>query len=140
MLDALANGDLSIRIEKDYQGSFNKLKQDANATADKLTEVINRINTSATLVASGAEEISQGNADLSQRTEEQASSLEETASSMEQMTSTVRQNADNAKVANQLAEETQSKAQLGGEVVNRAVTSMLAINESSKKKLQTLLV
>ncbi|MGO3850279.1 MAG: hypothetical protein ACTJIB_18670, partial [Pseudoalteromonas prydzensis] len=42
MLDALANGDLSIRIEKDYQGSFNKLKQDANATADKLTEVINR--------------------------------------------------------------------------------------------------
>lgn len=133
MLDALANGDLSIRIEKDYQGSFNKLKQDANATADKLTEVINRINTSATLVASGAEEISQGNADLSQRTEEQASSLEETASSMEQMTSTVRQNADNAKVANQLAEETQSKAQLGGEVVNRAVTSMSAINESSKK-------
>ncbi|BDF95780.1 methyl-accepting chemotaxis protein [Pseudoalteromonas haloplanktis] len=133
MLDALANGDLTIRIEKDYQGSFNKLKQDANTTADKLTEVINRINTSATLVASGAEEISQGNADLSQRTEEQASSLEETAASMEQMTSTVRQNADNAKVANQLAEETQSKAQQGGEVVNRAVTSMSAINESSKK-------
>ena len=102
MLDAMANGDLSKRIEQDYQGSFEKLKRDANATADKLTEVINRINTSATLVASGAEEISQGNADLSQRTEEQASSLEETASSMEEMTSTVRQNADNAKEVNEL--------------------------------------
>ena len=106
---------------------------DANTTADKLTDVINRINSSATLVASGAEEISQGNADLSQRTEEQASSLEETASSMEEMTSTVRQNADNAKVANDLAEETCEKAIQGGEVVNRAVTSMSAINESSKK-------
>ncbi|WP_404342063.1 methyl-accepting chemotaxis protein [Pseudoalteromonas mariniglutinosa] len=133
MLDALANGDLSKRIQQEYQGSFERLKRDANATADKLTEVINRINTSATLVASGAEEISQGNADLSQRTEEQASSLEETASSMEEMTSTVRQNADNAKVANELAEETRDKAQLGGEVVNRAVVSMSAINESSKK-------
>ncbi|ASM51443.1 methyl-accepting chemotaxis protein [Pseudoalteromonas espejiana DSM 9414] len=133
MLDAMANGDLSKRIEKEYQGSFDKLKQDANTTADKLTDVINRINSSATLVASGAEEISQGNADLSQRTEEQASSLEETASSMEEMTSTVRQNADNAKVANDLAEETCDKAIQGGEVVNRAVTSMSAINESSKK-------
>ena len=133
MLDAMATGDLSKRIEKEYQGSFEKLKTDANATADKLTEVINRINTSATLVASGAEEISQGNADLSQRTEEQASSLEETASSMEEMTSTVRQNADNAKVANDLAEETCDKAIQGGEVVNKAVTSMSAINESSKK-------
>ena len=133
MLDAMANGDLSKRIENDYKGSFDKLKRDANATADKLTEVINRINSSAMLVASGAEEISQGNTDLSQRTEEQASSLEETASSMEEMTSTVRQNADNAKVANNLAEETCEKAIKSGEVVNRAVTSMSAINESSKK-------
>ncbi|MFC3034844.1 methyl-accepting chemotaxis protein [Pseudoalteromonas fenneropenaei] len=133
MLDAMANGDLSRRIVKDYQGAFDKLKRDANATADKLTEVINRISTAASLVANGAEEISQGNADLSQRTEEQASSLEETASSMEEMTSTVKQNADNARIANQLAEETCSKAEIGGTVVSRAVDSMSAINDSSKK-------
>ncbi|TMP25269.1 chemotaxis protein [Pseudoalteromonas rubra] len=133
MLDALARGDLTQRIEAEYQGAFDKLKQDANSTADKLTNVLERISASAGLVASGAEEISQGNADLSQRTEEQASSLEETASSMEQMTSTVRQNADNAKVANELAEETSEKATRGGEVVNRAVESMSAINDASKK-------
>ncbi|KZN29950.1 hypothetical protein N474_03380 [Pseudoalteromonas luteoviolacea CPMOR-2] len=133
MLDALANGDLTQRINADYKGAFDKLKQDANTTADKLTEVLNRISSSAAMVASGAEEISQGNADLSQRTEEQASSLEETASSMEEMTSTVRQNADNAKVANELASETSERAVAGGEVVNRAVASMSEINESSKK-------
>ncbi|TMO68207.1 methyl-accepting chemotaxis protein [Pseudoalteromonas aurantia] len=133
MLDGFATGDLTRRVKTEYQGAFDKLKQDANATANKLTEVLNRINSSASLVASGAEEISQGNTDLSQRTEEQASSLEETASSMEEMTGTVRQNADNAKIANGLAEETCDKAMLGGEVVNRAVSSMSAINESSKK-------
>ncbi|WP_193332173.1 methyl-accepting chemotaxis protein [Pseudoalteromonas ulvae] len=133
MLDSMAHGDLTQRIEKEYKGSFDKLKRDINTTADKLTEVIDKINSSSNLVASGAEEISQGNADLSQRTEEQASSLEETASSMEEMTSTVRQNADNAKIANELAADTRDKALQGGAVVERAVSSMAEINESSKK-------
>jgi hypothetical protein len=48
-------------------------------------------------------QIAAGNMDLSSRTEQQASSLEETASSMEELTSTVKQNADNARQANQLA-------------------------------------
>ena len=133
VLDAMAHGDLTKRIQSDYQGSFDKLKRDANSTAEKLTEVIEKVSVSSNLVASGAEEISQGNTDLSQRTEEQASSLEETASSMEEMTSTVRQNADNAKVANELANDTQVKAKQGGEVVERAVASMAEINHSSKK-------
>jgi methyl-accepting chemotaxis protein len=133
MLDAMAHGDLTKRIESEYKGAFDKLKTDANATAVKLTEVISRINNSSSAVASGAEEIAQGNTDLSQRTEEQASSLEETASSMEQMTSTVRQNADNAKVANDLAADATIKAQKGGDVVRRAVSSMSEINDSSKK-------
>ena len=133
ILDALAHGDLTKRITTDYQGLFDKLKRDANTTAEKLTEVIGRIEDSANTVATGAEEIAQGNADLSQRTEEQASSLEETASSMEEMTSTVRQNADNARSANTLAQEAESKASAGGDIVSKAVSSMAEINDSSKK-------
>ncbi|AWB66700.1 diguanylate cyclase [Saccharobesus litoralis] len=133
MLDAMAHGNLTKRIEGDYQGAFGKLKEDANQTVTKLTEIIARVNQSANTVASGADEIAQGNADLSQRTEEQASSLEETASSMEEMTSTVKQNADNAGVANELAADAQSKAIEGGRVVERAVNSMAEINDSSKR-------
>lgn len=133
LLDGMSHGLLTNKIETEYEGAFDKLKQDANATIDKLTEVIGKINESATSVNAGANEISQGNADLSQRTEEQASSLEETASSMEEMTSTVKQNADNAKIANDLAVEARGKAQQGGEVVSRAVSSMEEINDASKK-------
>lgn len=133
MLDAMAHGDLTRRIEGDYQGSFGKLKQDANATVIKLTEIITQIDQSATTVSSGSNEIAQGNANLSERTEQQASSLEETASSMEEITSTVRQNADNASLANSLASDAQSKAVQGGKVVDKAVDSMSEINESSKK-------
>lgn len=133
MLDALAHGNLTRRIDKEYQGMFDKLKRDANATVEKLTEVIGQIDKSATTVSAGAEEMAQGNADLSQRTEEQASSLEETASSMEEMTATVRQNAENAQTANELAENAASKAESGGEIVSQAVMSMAEINDASKK-------
>ncbi len=133
MLGAMARGDLTERITREYNGSFGQLKVDANSTADKLTEVLSKVASSASAISSGANEIAQGNADLSQRTEEQASSLEETASSMEEMTSTVKQSADNAQEANTLAVEAQAKAQEGGAVVNNAIAAMEEINTSSKK-------
>jgi len=37
---ALAKGDLSESIDRQYQGSFDQLKQDANATIQKIGEVI----------------------------------------------------------------------------------------------------
>ncbi len=133
MLGAMAKGDLSERITRDYDGAFGQLKRDANGTADKLTEIIGKIRSSSGAILSAANEIAQGNADLSQRTEEQASSLEETASSMEEMTSTVKQSSDNAQRANDLSQQAQVKAREGGDVVSRAVTAMEEINASSKK-------
>jgi methyl-accepting chemotaxis protein len=133
VLDAMAHGKLDERIEADYQGIFGKLKQDANATGERLTDVIGRIRESANTVSTGSTEIAQGNTDLSQRTEEQASSLEETASSMEEMTSSVRQTSENASHANNLAANAQDKAQKGGQVVSKAVGAMEEINTSSKK-------
>lgn len=130
---AMAKGDLSERITRDYEGSFAALKKDANITADKLTEIIQEIREATSHITVSAEEIAQGNADLSQRTEEQASSLEETASSMEEMTSTVKQSADNADEASKMALQAQSHARDGGSVVQQAVVAMDEINTSSKK-------
>lgn len=133
MLGAMARGDLSERITRDYHGAFGQLKSDANETADKLTEIIGKIRSSSGAILSAANEIAQGNADLSQRTEEQASSLEETASSMEQMTSTVKQSSENAQKASELTQQAQGKAKEGGGVVSRAVQAMEEISTSSKK-------
>jgi methyl-accepting chemotaxis protein len=132
-IDSMSKGDLTVSITKDYQGTFGKLKDDINATASKLTEVVSNIKESADLIKTASMEISMGNTNLSQRTQEQASALEETASSMEEMTSTVKQNADNAKQANQLVGGARTQAQQGGEVVTKAVGAMEAISGSSKK-------
>ncbi|MDT0618274.1 methyl-accepting chemotaxis protein [Salinisphaera sp. P385] len=133
VLAALAKGDLTESIDADYKGTFGQLKTDANATVDQLKSIVSGIKLAAETIDTAAREIAAGNADLSSRTEQQAASLEETASSMEEFTSTVKQNADNASQANQLAIGASDVAKRGGDVVGQVVTTMDAINESSKK-------
>src|SRR3546814_13744849 len=52
---------------------------------------------------------------------------------MEELSSTVRQNADNARHANQLAQSASTVAVQGGEAVAQVVNTMTGINESSRK-------
>ncbi|WP_238345971.1 methyl-accepting chemotaxis protein, partial [Luteimonas saliphila] len=105
----------------------------ANRTVDRLADIVGQIRTGSDAINSAASEIAAGNDDLSRRTEQQAASLEETASSMEELTSTVRQNADNARQANQLAIGAVDVASQGGEVVGKVVQTMSAISESSNR-------
>jgi len=126
---AIAKGDLTQTMTKDYVGALEQLKQEVNTSVMALTQVVNTVQESADVVNHAAQDISQGNSNLSQRTEEQAASLEETAASMEQMTGVIQQNADNAQQARQLAASTRDQALVGGKVVE----AMSKINESSQK-------
>jgi methyl-accepting chemotaxis protein len=133
VLKALSNGDLTQRIDGDYEGLFGQLQNDTNATSERLAEIVSQIREATDAINTASREIASGNADLSSRTESQAASLEETASSMDEFTSTVKQNADNARQANQLAKGASEIAVKGGEVVGLVVHTMGAIADSSKK-------
>ncbi len=133
VLQAIAQGDLTQRIDADYSGIFGQLKDGTNTTVERLREVLTRIKDATDLINTAAKEIAAGNSDLSSRTEEQASSLEETSSSMEELNATVKQNADNARDANKLAGTSNEVATRGGEMVKQVVHTMNGIQESSKK-------
>ncbi len=133
IIAALAEGDLTQKIENNYVGAFEQLKNDINTTIKKLTEIMTAILQTAAAVNTAAEEISQGNLSLSQRTEEQASSLEETATSMAEMTITVQKNTENARQATHLAFNAKNLAEQGGDVVGSAIGAMTEISKSSKK-------
>ncbi len=133
VLGALAEGDLTQRIEADYQGTFGQLKDYSNETTQSLSRMLGQISEATDTIYTAASEIAAGNADLSSRTEEQASSLEETASSMEELTSTVKLNAENARQANSLAVNASEVATTGGNVVQQVVHTMSSINDSARK-------
>jgi len=133
VMASLAKGDLTQEMTGEYQGMFAEVKNDINGTRENLTDIILQLREAADQINTSSEEISAGNNSLSGRTEQQASALEETASSMEQLTSTVRNNADNAKQANQVAVTARQTAEHGGEVVGNAVGAMEDINVASNK-------
>jgi len=98
-----------------------------------LITIISGIQESATTVSSAASQIASGNMDLSQRSEHHASSIQETAASLEDLSTTVKNNADNARQANQMAVAATDVAVGGGDVVDQVVLTMGSINESSRK-------
>ena len=129
----VADGDLTAEItirSTDETGALMHSLKDMN---DSLIRTITQLRHGSETIAVASREIASGNADLSSRTESQASSLEQTASSMEELTATVRQNADNARQANQLVIAASDFAIKGGGVVGQVVETMSSIKESSRK-------
>ena len=131
--DRIASGELGNNVRIDSHDELGSLLDSLRRMDAKLVEIVGEVRSSADAVGSAARQLSHGNDDLSQRTQEQAAALEETASSMEEMTATVKQNADNARQANQLAVGAREQAERGGAVVQRAIGAMGEINASSRK-------
>jgi methyl-accepting chemotaxis protein len=132
-LDLMAHGNMTGRVNGNFQGVFAALQSNVNQTAEQLSGVVQRISQTAQAVREAAAEISAGSTDLAGRTEQQAASLEETAASMHEITSTVKLNAENAEAANQLAAAARGTANTGGSVVEKAVVAMTGIEESASK-------
>src|SRR3990170_4578092 len=131
--DRISSGELGNNVRVDSRDELGRLLEALQRMDAKLVEIVGGVRGSADAVGAAARQLSHGNDDLSQRTQEQAAALEETASSMEQMTATVKQNADNARQANQLAVGAREQAERGGAVVQRAIGAVGEINNSSRK-------
>ena len=133
VLAALANTDLTMRMEGDYQGAFLQLKNDTNRVGDKLTEVISSLRATSRALKTATGEILSGANDLSERTTRQAASIEETSAATEQLAETVRDNTERAKRAQVSAGEASQVAERGGEVMAEANKAMQRITASSNK-------
>ncbi len=133
VLGALAKGDLTRRVTKTYEGAFETIKNDVNATTARLAEIVGRIGEATEAIGQASAEVSSGSADLAERTEQQASSLEETAASMEQLAATVRISAETSQRANQMVGQARQAAETGGVVADSAVEAMKRIAEASRR-------
>ena len=133
VLGAMADTDLTQRMQGDYEGAFATIKSDINAVADKLTEVVGQLRHTSGALKTATGEILSGANDLSERTTKQAATIEETSAAMEQLASTVLANAQRAKDASANAAEVTRTAEEGGKVMDAANVAMERITESSAK-------
>jgi methyl-accepting chemotaxis protein-1 (serine sensor receptor) len=133
VVDRVAAGDLTVRVESASRDETGRLLEGLTKMRDNLAGAVELIRNSAETVGSASRQIAVGHADLSARTEEQAASLEQTASSMQELAATVKHNADNAREANALANDTSKTATKGGRVIADVVTTMGGIDEASRR-------
>ncbi|HUH88895.1 MAG TPA: methyl-accepting chemotaxis protein [Pusillimonas sp.] len=131
-IEALASGDLTYRVDASAQ-ELGPLAHGIKRLQDSLSRSVGNVRAGLELIGDGAQRIISGHTDLSSRTEQQAAALQQTAASMEELSSTVKQNADNARQANQLAVTASEVAQRGGAAVGEVVSTMQGISASSRK-------
>jgi methyl-accepting chemotaxis protein-1 (serine sensor receptor) len=127
LMQALARGDLSQRIEHDYQGLFAEVKDAGNATAQQLAQVIGDVRAAADALTGAAAQVSSTAQSLSQSASEQASSVEQTTASIDLMSASITQNSDNAKVTDGMATKASKEAGEGGQAVSQTVAAMKQI-------------
>ena len=133
VLGALANTDLTQRMQGDYQGAFARLKADTNAVSEKLTEVVGGAKQISGSLKQATGEILSGMNDLSERTTKQAATIEETSAAMEQLATTVADNARMAEDANGKAQAVSGSAAQSGVTMAEANAAMERITSSSAK-------
>jgi len=133
VLAALADTDLTRRVEGTFEGRFDKLKSDTNAVADRLTDVLGRLQETSRSLKTATGEILSGANDLSERTTKQAATIEETSATMEQLAATVLENAKRAEEASVNAAGVSNTAEEGGNVMQQATEAMQRITTSSGK-------
>ena len=127
VLGAFAQGDLTHRIERDYEGLFGKVKDSANETAQNLTRVIGDVRGATDALSNAASQVSATAQALSQSASEQAANVEETTQSVDVMSASISQTSDNAKVTDGMATKTSREAVEGGRAVTQTVQAMKMI-------------
>ncbi len=133
VLRAISTGDLTSRMEGDYEGVFAQMRDDANVTAVQLTGIVQQIQGAAGSINDAAQELAAGHSDLSRRTEQQAANLEEAAASMEELTSTVRQNAELASQADHEANAAGAAVKATEQAIAQMAAVMGEIDQSSAR-------
>ena len=127
VLEAFADGDLTQRIERNYQGLFGKVKESANTTADNLTRVMDEVRNAADALTGAANQVSATAQSLSQAASEQAANVDEATGSISLMSASINQNSDNARVTDGMANKTTKEAVEGGAAVSETVRAMRQI-------------
>lgn len=136
----ISSGDLTENISVIGTNEAAVILNALEEMQRSLVKVVTSVRTGSEGVATASAEIAQGNNDLSSRTESQASALQETVGSMAQLGDTVELNANNARLASDLAEAASNLAIDGGTVVGQVVETMKGIDDSSRRIFEIISV
>ncbi|HEV7717472.1 MAG TPA: methyl-accepting chemotaxis protein [Arsenicitalea sp.] len=132
-LEALAAGNLGVRIETQFSGEFQGVRDAFNRTVETFSTIIAQVHGASGRLRSATSEMLAGSNDLADRTLKQSSTIERTSAAMSQLAATVRGNSERAQRASVLAQSACGTATDGGQVAFEANQAMQRIRTASEK-------
>ena len=132
VLAAIADGDLTVNIEREYMGDFAAIKDSINSISFNLRKTLGGISAASDKVLLGSNQISDSAASLANGATDQACSIEELSASIDEINQQTKKNADDARTANNLSSRSTKNAQNGDEAVRQMLEAMNNIKESGK--------
>ncbi|ETR70648.1 MAG: methyl-accepting chemotaxis protein signaling domain protein [Candidatus Magnetoglobus multicellularis str. Araruama] len=132
VLKQMANGDLSVRMEGDYQGDHAMMKNSINNVLSSFNSILKQVESATDDVAGSSSELASFSQSLSEGSQEQAASVEQISASIHETDQQINMNADNAAKANQLADDSVQAAISGKEEMTQMISSMEEIHKSSQ--------
>ena len=137
-LSDLSDGDLTRRINSDFAGDFSVLKENYNASTEKLHSIIKDVLETSAAISRGCDGLNEGASNLANRTEQQAMALAETTSTLGQIKEAVETTADSVNAANTMVSASRELAGNGEQIVEKTVSAMGEIEKGSAQISQII--
>jgi methyl-accepting chemotaxis protein len=138
VLKEMSTGDMTVRMEGNYNGDLQLLKNNINQVAESLEKALRNVSEAVSATASASSQISSSTEQMAAGSQEQTSQASEVASSVEEMTKTIMENSANAGQAADTAKQARQSAEQGGRVVEETIAGMKRIAEVVNKSADTV--
>jgi methyl-accepting chemotaxis protein len=132
-LGSVAEGKLSVELELEYTGQFEKLKNSLEELLEKLNSTFSQFNLSSTKVRGDAENLASAAQELSQGATVQANSVEELSATINSVNDQVQKTAENAKTAHESAKRAGDEIGLSNRQMEEMISAMDKINKQSSE-------
>lgn len=130
---AQGEGDLTRRLPATGNDEISELAKWFNTFVAKLQEMIHQVIVSADQFTEGARVVAESSQTVAQGAQTQAASVEQMTASIEELVRSVDSIRQLASEADQLARRSSQSAEHGGAAVEKSISAMNAIRESSKR-------
>jgi methyl-accepting chemotaxis protein len=138
VLESIANGDLTARMNGEYKNNYAIYKNQVNTVGQSLENVVKQVKDSVNATASASSQISSSTEEMAAGAQEQSTQAADVASAVEEMTKTIIKTSRNAEEATKAARKSGEVAKEGGKVVNQTVEGMVRIAEVVKQSAETV--
>ncbi|MEL7184058.1 MAG: methyl-accepting chemotaxis protein, partial [Pseudomonadota bacterium] len=130
-IGALAEGNLTTRIDGTRDGAFARMQADFNDALAALSQTLAQITQTGHSVSSTAAELESSSTGMAKRAEQTAAAVEETSAAVAQITESIRQVVQNANAANDATHKVRDSAERSRAVSDKTEAAISSMMEAS---------